>query len=147
MVEIVPDEYDAGTVERVEGGRGGNVAAADGVDGANARVGGGAVTVLPARHTAALDAAGALHMQAAAGHHLADPLIRSVAAQCGPRALCVVLTGRLDDAANGVRILKRHGGRTIVQDPTTAAASGMPCAAWPPAVSTWSCRCRTSRPH
>jgi two-component system chemotaxis response regulator CheB len=90
---------------------------------------GGAVTVLPARHTATLDAAGALHVQAAAGHHLADPLIRSVAAQCGPRALCVVLTGRLDDAAGGVRILKRRGGRTIVQDPTTAAASGMPCAA------------------
>jgi two-component system chemotaxis response regulator CheB len=89
----------------------------------------GAITVLPARHTATLDAAGALQVLPGAGFRLADPLIRSVAETYGPRALCVVLTGRLDDAAAGVRVLKRHGGRTIAQDPTTAAASGMPCAA------------------
>jgi two-component system, chemotaxis family, protein-glutamate methylesterase/glutaminase len=89
----------------------------------------GAVTVLPARHTATLDAAGALRLQQGADFRLADPLIRSVAETYGRRALCVVLTGRLDDAAAGVRILKRHGGRTIVEDPGTAAAAGMPCAA------------------
>jgi two-component system, chemotaxis family, protein-glutamate methylesterase/glutaminase len=89
----------------------------------------GAVTVLPARHTATLDAGGALRLQQGADFRLADPLLRSVAEHHGPRALCVVLTGRLDDAAAGVRILKRHGGRTIVQDPGTAPAAGMPCAA------------------
>jgi two-component system, chemotaxis family, protein-glutamate methylesterase/glutaminase len=89
----------------------------------------GGVTVLPARHTATVDAAGALQLEPGADFRLADPLLRSVAETYGPRALCVVLTGRLDDAAAGVRVLKRHGGRTIVQDPVAAAASGMPCAA------------------
>jgi two-component system, chemotaxis family, protein-glutamate methylesterase/glutaminase len=87
------------------------------------------VTVLPARHTATVDAAGALRLHLGGGFRLADPLIHSVAEQHGPRALCVVLTGRLDDAAAGVRTLKRHGGRSIVQDPATAKAPGMPCAA------------------
>jgi two-component system, chemotaxis family, protein-glutamate methylesterase/glutaminase len=86
------------------------------------------ITVLPARHTATVDA-GALHLEPGTGFRLADPLLRSVAEHYGPRALCVVLTGRLDDAAAGVRVLKRHGGRTIVQDPATAAAASMPCAA------------------
>jgi two-component system chemotaxis response regulator CheB len=40
-----------------------------------------------------------------------------------------VLTGRLDDAAAGVRALKRRGGRAIVQDPATAQAPEMPLAA------------------
>jgi two-component system chemotaxis response regulator CheB len=40
-----------------------------------------------------------------------------------------VLTGRLDDAASGVRALKRHGGRSVVQDPGTAQAPDMPLAA------------------
>jgi CheB methylesterase len=35
----------------------------------------------------------------------------------------------LDDTAAGVRDLKRHGGRTIVEDPATALAAGMPSAA------------------
>jgi two-component system chemotaxis response regulator CheB len=53
-------------------------------------------------------------------------LIRSVAERYGPRSLCAVLTGRRDDGAAGVRVLKRHGGRTIVQHADTAPADGMP---------------------
>lgn len=87
------------------------------------------ISVLPARHTGTVGADGALRLEPAAGHRLADPLISSVARHCGPRALCLVLTGRLDDAAAGVRALKRHGGRSIVQDPATSQAPQMPSAA------------------
>jgi two-component system, chemotaxis family, protein-glutamate methylesterase/glutaminase len=87
------------------------------------------ISVLPARHTATLDPAGVLQLHARGSFRLADPLLRSVAAHHGARALCVVLSGCLDDAAAGVTILKRHGGRTIVQDPATAQARGMLSAA------------------
>jgi two-component system chemotaxis response regulator CheB len=87
------------------------------------------VSVLPARHTATIDAAGRLRLQPTASHRLADPLLASLAGQYGPRALAVILTGRLDDGAAGVRALKRHGGRAIAQDPATAQAPGMPAAA------------------
>ena len=87
------------------------------------------ITVLPARHTATVDPAGALRLRPSSDFRVADPLISSVAEYCGRRTLCVVLTGRLDDAAAGVRTLKRYGGRTIVQDPAAAQAPGMPLAA------------------
>jgi two-component system chemotaxis response regulator CheB len=87
------------------------------------------VSVLPARHTATVDAGGTLRLEPCASHNLADPLISSAAGHYGPRALGVILTGSLDDGAAGVRALKRHGGRAIVQDPATAQAPGMPSAA------------------
>jgi two-component system chemotaxis response regulator CheB len=87
------------------------------------------VSVLPARHTATVDSSGALRLEPAAGYRLADPLIGSVAEYSRSRALCLVLTGRLNDAAAGVRALKRRGGRSIVQDPATAQAPEMPSAA------------------
>jgi two-component system chemotaxis response regulator CheB len=37
-----------------------------------------------------------------------------------------VLTGRLSDGSEGVRAVKRHGGRVLVQEPETARASSMP---------------------
>jgi two-component system chemotaxis response regulator CheB len=40
--------------------------------------------------------------------------------------IAVVLTGMLDDGARGVRAVKRHGGRVLVEDPQTARASSMP---------------------
>jgi two-component system chemotaxis response regulator CheB len=87
------------------------------------------VSVLPAGHTATVDAAGTLRLEPCASHQLADPLICSVAGHYGSRALAVILTGRLEDGAAGVRALKRRGGRAIVQDPATAQATGMPSAA------------------
>jgi two-component system chemotaxis response regulator CheB len=87
------------------------------------------ISVLPARYTGAVGTNGTLRLEPGTGYRLADPLICSVARHCGPRALCLVLTGRLDDAAAGVRALKRHGGRSIVQDPATAQAPQMPSAA------------------
>ncbi|AVT38426.1 chemotaxis protein CheB [Plantactinospora sp. BB1] len=87
------------------------------------------IGVLPARHTGAVDPAGRIRLRHRDDFRLADPLIASVAVRYGARAISVVLTGRLDDGASGVRVLKCHGGRTIVQDPSTAAAPGMPLAA------------------
>jgi two-component system, chemotaxis family, protein-glutamate methylesterase/glutaminase len=86
-------------------------------------------SVLPARHTGRLGPAGVLSVTPTDDFRVADPLITSVAATYGARGLCVVLTGRLDDTAAGVRALKRRGGRTIVEDPRTARAPGMPSAA------------------
>jgi two-component system chemotaxis response regulator CheB len=56
----------------------------------------------------------------------ADPLFESVAEHYGPRALAVVLTGRLSDGAAGALALRRAGGVVIAQDPATCAAPDMP---------------------
>jgi len=55
-----------------------------------------------------------------------DPLLRSVGAACGPRAIGVVLSGMLNDGASGLADLKRCGGLTVVQNPREALAPGMP---------------------
>lgn len=45
-------------------------------------------------------------------------------ARAGERGLCA---GRvLDDGAAGVRMVKRRGGRVLIQDPATARGGGMP---------------------
>lgn len=62
-------------------------------------------------------------------HHRADALLSSAAQAFGPRLIGVVLSGRLDAGASGVRDVKRLGGRVLVQDPETARAGSMPRAA------------------
>ena len=63
------------------------------------------------------------------GRCVGDPLLVSVADVYGPRALAVVLSGRLRDGADGLRRIKAAGGRGLVQAPETCEAAEMPVAA------------------
>ena len=56
----------------------------------------------------------------------ADLLFESVAASYRDRAVGLVLTGTGSDGAQGVRAIKSTGGTVLVQDPKTAAFTGMP---------------------
>jgi len=58
-----------------------------------------------------------------------DPLFRSAAFCCAPRAIGAVLTGTLGDGAAGLSALKQCGGITVVQDPSDAAFPEMPTTA------------------
>jgi two-component system, chemotaxis family, protein-glutamate methylesterase/glutaminase len=90
----------------------------------------GTVYVAPADRQLVLDPAGRFAMaELEARLALADPLFASVATAAGPRAIAVVLTGRLQDGAAGVQAIKRAGGRVLVQDQATAECFGMPSAA------------------
>jgi two-component system, chemotaxis family, protein-glutamate methylesterase/glutaminase len=58
-----------------------------------------------------------------------DLLFQSVADVYGDRAIGVILSGSGVDGADGIRAIKAKGGTTLVQDPATAAHTGMPQAA------------------
>ena len=82
----------------------------------------------PAVSLAVLD--GKLHLAEPAERHGArmpfDFFLRSLAKDCGQRAICVVLSGTGSDGSEGVKAIKDHGGFVIAQDPVDAQFDGMP---------------------
>jgi two-component system chemotaxis response regulator CheB len=87
----------------------------------------GTITVPPADAFAGVSAERRLTLRAGRpGTELADGLFASAAEVYGPRALAVVLTGRLRDGTRGVQAIKAAGGRVIVQNPESAEQSSMP---------------------
>ena len=89
----------------------------------------GGVTVLPAGTSGDLHLDGHVSLRPCPTGTTADHLLTSGARAFGPRVLAAVLTGRLSDGAEGVRAVRRAGGRVLVQDPDDAEAPGMPTAA------------------
>jgi two-component system chemotaxis response regulator CheB len=63
------------------------------------------------------------------GHRSADALFTSAALAFGTRLIAIVLSGRLNGGAFGVREVKHRGGRVLVQSPESAVAASMPSAA------------------
>jgi two-component system chemotaxis response regulator CheB len=59
----------------------------------------------------------------------ADWLLESAAAVFGPCSTAVVLSGGLSDGARGVVWMKRSGGHTIAQTPSSCAYVSMPASA------------------
>ena len=55
-----------------------------------------------------------------------DFFLRTLAEDCGGRAICVVLSGTGTDGSLGLKAVKDRGGLVVVQDPEEAAFDGMP---------------------
>src|SRR6187431_120041 len=64
-----------------------------------------------------------------------DVFFRSLAQDCGPRAVAIVLSGGGSDGSRGIRDVHDAGGLVIVQSAETAQFDGMPRAALETGVS------------
>lgn len=66
-----------------------------------------------------------------------DVFFRSLAQECGRRAVAVILSGGGSDGSRGVRAVHDAGGLVIVQDFETAQFDGMPKTARDAGVANW----------
>ena len=55
-----------------------------------------------------------------------DMFLRSLAEDCGERAIAIVFSGTGSDGSEGLKAVKSKGGFVIVQEPSEAAFDGMP---------------------
>lgn len=87
----------------------------------------------PDRHMLVV-APGLIHLDAGPKIHntrpAIDPLFVSAAEIYGRRVVGVVLSGRGEDGAAGLRMIHDRGGLALVQDPLEATDPGMPQAAF-----------------
>ena len=58
-----------------------------------------------------------------------DFLLHSLAEECGPRAVAVILSGTGADGTLGLKAVKENGGLIIAQEPDEAGFDGMPLSA------------------
>jgi len=87
------------------------------------------VTVIPGGTQATLTSGGQLALERDTGRPSGggDTLLASVAESARPgHVIAVILSGMLHDGTDGVRPVKRLGGRVLAQDPATARAASMP---------------------
>lgn len=98
------------------------------VDGAPGSAAVSVVHVLPPRGGQVFDSTGHLREDPPSGHP-ADEVMTSAARAFGQRVCAVVLTGRGNDGALGVRGVKAAGGMTLAQAANEARAPEMPTAA------------------
>ena len=66
-----------------------------------------------------------------------DVFFRSLAQDCGPRAIAIVLSGGGTDGSRGIRSVHDAGGLVVVQDNATAQFDGMPKTARDVGVAHW----------
>src|SRR5882757_3101082 len=66
-----------------------------------------------------------------------DVFFRSLAQDCGPRSVAVVLSGSGSDGSRGIRDVHEAGGLVIVQDTDSAQFDGMPRSAFEAGVAHW----------
>jgi two-component system CheB/CheR fusion protein len=66
-----------------------------------------------------------------------DVFFRSLAQDCGPRAVAIVLSGGGSDGSRGIRAVHEAAGLVIVQDQETAQFDGMPRTARDAGVADW----------
>jgi two-component system chemotaxis response regulator CheB len=103
----------------------------EGYDGCRLRP--GEVLVAPGGHNMEVLKGGVIRVEKASQPAAPTPsinvMMKSVAQAYGPMSVGVLLTGMLNDGAEGMKAIKESGGITIAQDEASSVVYGMPKAA------------------